>query len=109
MRNKRLITIAAGTPVQLSAEKKLATSITFQMKVGTSGGIGYVILGVRGTETPAAANGLELVAAPTVPSTPLTLTFNHPSTGERFDLSEIWVDGAHTGDKMLVTWWEIPA
>jgi hypothetical protein len=107
MRRTKIITIAAGTPVQVTADKVLASNLIVQAKVSTSGGIVYLILGVKTGDTPAAANGIELTAAPTAPSTPFIREIPDRWSGERIDLSETYIDGAHTGDKVLVSWWEI--
>ena len=109
MRKTKIITISAGTPVQVHPEHVLCTNLIVQAKVSSSGGIVYLILGVKPADTPAAANGIELTVAPTAPSTPFVYIIPDRFSGERIDLSETYIDGAHTGDKVLVSWWEIPA
>lgn len=109
MRKTKIITITAGTPIPVHTDHVLCTNIIVQTKVGTSAGICYLILGVKVGETPHAANGIDLVAAPTVPTAPFVYTIPDRFSGERIDLSETFIDGAHDGDKVLVSWWEIPA
>lgn len=109
MRKTKIITITAGTPVAVTpGEHTLASSIIVQPKVSSSGGIVYLILGTKAADGPAAANGIELIAAPTTPvPVPFQYSVADPKFGERIDLSETWIDGAHSGDKVLVSWWEI--
>jgi hypothetical protein len=109
MRKTKIITITAGTPIPVHTDHVLCTNLIVQAKVSTTGGIVYLILGVKPGDTPAAANGIELTAAPTAPSTPFNYTIPDRFSGERIDLSETYIDGAHSGDKVLVSWWEIPA
>jgi hypothetical protein len=109
MRKTKIITVIAGTPIQVHSDHVLCTNLIVQPKVSSSGGIVYLILGVKPADTPASANGIELTAAPTAPSTAFSYTIPDRFSGERIDLSETYIDGAHAGDKVLVSWWEIPA
>ncbi len=110
MRRRKIITITAGTPIRVTESKCLASSFMVQPKVSASGGVVYVIMGVPAADTPVATEGIELVAAPTNPSfPPFSYIVPDPFSGERVDMNELCIDGAHTGDKVLVTWWEILA
>lgn len=109
MRKTKIITVIAGTPVQVHSEHVLCTNLIVQAKVSGSGGIVYLILGIKPGDTPDSDNGIELPASPTAPSAAFNYTIPDRFSGERIDLSETYIDGAHDGDKVLVSWWEIPA
>lgn len=106
-----LITITAGTPIQITTAHVVISSLMIQPLVGTSTGIIYVCGGIQ-SGTPAAAcaasaNGSYELAAQvgaatsTVPGP--TYSFYVPSPG--LDLSQWWIDGAHSGDPVLVSWY----
>lgn len=114
MRKFKIIT-CTGTGMQQLLEsnyqkgERLAHSIIVQMLAVASGGIGYLQLDLPLAETPAATNAIQLgPATATVPGPIFQYESHDPAWGDRIDLSEIWVEGAHSGDKMLVSWWEIP-
>lgn len=112
MRKFKVITVAGGAMQQLlSGYKKgerLAHSIIVQMLCNTSGGVGYLQLDVPADETPSTANSIQLgPATATVPGPIFQYESHDPAWGDRIDLSEVWLEGAHSGDKILVTWWEI--
>lgn len=95
------VTIAAGTPVRVSATAIYADRIFIQMKVAASGGVGYVMLGVPPGVTPSTASWptIQLCAATsTVPGCA------YSDVGANIDISRIWIDGAHTGDTVTVSY-----
>jgi hypothetical protein len=106
-----LITITAGTPVQVSASHIVVSSIMIQPLVGSGAGLIYVCAGIQTGTTPTAdcaatANGsyelgAQLAAATSTVPGPV-YSFYVPTPGS--DLSTFWIDGAHTGDTVLVSW-----
>lgn len=113
MRKTKLITVTGTMQQLVPAENKqnarLASKLVCQMLAAAGGGIGYVQIGCPiGT---AASSSLAFQMAPAIATAPggtFSETIDHPFSGERIDLSEVYVDGAHNGDTMLVSWWEIP-
>jgi hypothetical protein len=111
MRKTKIFT-AGGTMQQIAAYDKgevLASSIIVQMLAGAAGALGYLQLGVpKGTAADATkAFQIPAAASATVPGAPFVYQVSELESGERIDLSEAFIDGAHAGDKILVSWWEI--
>ena|ERR1700730_6835134 len=110
---KRKIITVGGTMQRVAlADSKLdapqAVSLIVMMLEAVSGDIGYLQLGVNLADTPDHTQAIQLAkAAAGVPGTPFVYQVQHPAFGERIDISELCVDGAHNGDTILVMWWEI--
>lgn len=110
---KRKVITVGGTmqrvvAVDSKAEAPLATSVIVQMLEAASGDIGYLQFGVKLAETADHTQAIQLAKATSgVPGVPFVYQVQDIRTGERIDMSECCVDGAHNGDTILVTWWEI--
>lgn len=102
-----ILTIAAGTPQQINSNDPkagpvMATRLSIQPSPAASGGFVYVWFNVPPGTTPTTANFpyFTLAAATaTAPGDDIT-DFVDFGDGSEFDTSRIWVDGAHTGDKV---------
>lgn len=123
MRRRVLITLTTS-PVSLAAALGLppgtpcfVTEIFCQMQPVASGGLGYVMdctgqpLNSNSPPTPnvapATALAVQLAAASsTAPGGTYGDQMNHPFTGQRADLVQFYVAGAHNGDPMLVQFWQ---
>ena len=114
MWKRKIITITAGTPIRVheadsKADAPQATALIVQMLVASGGDLGYLILGVPIDHTPATSEGaIQLAkATSTVPGLPFVYQVQDIHSGERIDMNEVAIDGAHNGDTVLVMWWEI--
>jgi len=132
MRVEKLITITAGTPINVmtglnaaqlttagyaaatgrvpagnfNLPKTFINRIFIQMQVGAAAGVGYVYEGISNGRTPVSGTdaSVELAAATsTVPGAPYTDTAIPRQTPD-IDLSQYWIDGAHSGDTVYVSW-----
>lgn len=102
-RYKLLITIVAGTPVFLATTKLLAERVLIQMQAGGSG-MGYVYDDIPdGASAAQVAAGADLAVqlAPAEAAAPGGAYQDSSPTGG-IDLSGIAVDGANSGDTVLV-------
>jgi len=99
----RIITVAAGTPVRLETEPLIVSWLYVEMLAAAGAGMGYLMLGVRPGTTPVANTNptiqLTASAGATAPGGSFELRFD---VNNEIDLSRVWVDGAHTGDTVLV-------
>lgn len=103
-REGRVYTITAGTPVQLNVEPLILERIFIQMLAGASGGMGYVMLGVRPGTTPVALTNPTVQLAPSPGATAPGGSYSDADyNSSSIDASRIWLDGSHTGDTVLVT------
>lgn len=101
----RIITVAAGTPVQLATSRIIVRRIIIQMQVATSGGVGYVMDGVQVGTTPVANTNPTIQLCAGSASSPGCSYSDQPSTvNYDIDLQRIWVDGAHTGDTITISY-----
>ncbi len=105
IREGQIVTIAAGTPVRISTQAINISRRAIQAVPSSSGGLVYVFLGVRSGVTPAYGTNPAFVLCPA------TATLEGCGLEDRIDeklepivLNQIWVDGAHTGDKVLVSY-----
>lgn len=132
MRINTTFTIAAGTPINV-ATGMTATQMTsngygakipslyvsrvfIQMLPGASAGIGYVMDGIYGVNAagtgprvPASTNAADVTAelAPAISTAPggSYTDIDNSYTGTiGIDLSKMWVDGAHTGDTVKISY-----
>jgi hypothetical protein len=110
---KRVIITVSGTMQRVVAADNYAnspqaTSLIVQMLEGSSGDIGYLQMGCPIGTTLDHTQAIQLVkAAAGVPGTPFVYQCQNPEFGERIDIGQLGVDGAHDGDTILVQWWEI--
>lgn len=122
MRRRLLVTLTTspvsvgsilGVPLGL---QMLATEVFAQMQAGAAADIGYVMdctanpIKTDGTLNVAAAIALAVQLSAATSSTPggsYGDLVGHPETGQRIDLNQFYVAGAHAGDKMLVQWWQV--
>lgn len=105
-----LITVTAGTPIQVTTKHVVISSLMIQPLVGANAQLIYVCGGVQTGTTPTAAcaataNGsyelaAQLSAATTTVPGPV-YSFYVPTPGS--DLSTYWIDGLHSGDTVLVS------
>ncbi len=110
-RTNLVITIVAGTPIQVAVNKTLANEVLIQPQAGGSG-IVYVMADIlpRG-RVPATSNTGD-VAAQLCASTSATVpgcAYSDPIVAQAgndvfVDMSLIWIDGSHTGDKVTVSY-----
>ncbi len=109
-RINQILTIASGTPIHLSAFHFYVSRILIQAAESASGGIIQICTGIPIETTPAANCGTagqlggQLAAATsTAPGGSYSDTSdNHQGKG--IDLATIWIDGAHTGDTVIVSY-----
>lgn len=111
---KRKIITVTGTmqrvvPSDSKAESPQATSLMIQMLPASGGDVGYVEFGCKLAESPTHTEAIQLTKAvsSSVPGQLFVYQVQNPQFGERIDMSELCVDGAHDGDTILVMWWEI--
>lgn len=110
---KRKIITVGGTMQRVvasdsKAESPQAISLIVQMLESGSGDIGYLQFGVKLAETPDHTQAIQLAKATAgVPGVPFVYQVQDSLSGERIDMSELCLDGAHNGDTILVMWWEI--
>lgn len=104
-----LITVTAGTPVHVSTKHIVISSLMIEPLIGSGNGIIEVCNAIP-TVTPIAhcaqadAGNYELKAQLAAASTTIpgpAYSFYVPAPGG--DLSTYWIDGAHSGDVALVT------
>lgn len=105
------VAVTAGTPVRVSSVKLLVNRLFIQSRTGNTGRI-YILMGVGPNTTCDATNTAQLTAelAPgsaTAPggsfSDPQGANGNTPSDAE--DLNKICIDGSHTADVAIVSYW----
>lgn len=111
---KRKIITVGGTmqrvvPSDSKLEAPQATSVIIQPLPASSGDIVYVQFGVKLAEDPDHEEALQLTpgTSDSAPGNPFVYQVQNPQFGERIDMSELCIDGAHNGDTILVMWWEI--
>lgn len=105
------VTITAGTPVRLTTTKTLVNRLFIQLKTGSSGRA-FLLLGVPATTTCDATNAAQLTAelAPATATAPGG-SFSDPqgangmSPSDSEDLAQICIDGSHTGDVVVISFW----
>lgn len=111
MRKTKVFTVGGTMQRVVTGYNKgevLASSITAMMLAASSGGIGYLQMGIPADVAGDATQAFQLGAATsTAPGGAFSHQVAHPAWGERIDMTEVLVDGAHNGDKVLVSWWEI--
>jgi hypothetical protein len=112
---KTLVITVGGTMQNVKASDNLQNSVLVtylfaQMLLASSGQVGYLALGVPvGSNTPDHSKAIQLAAATsTVPGTPFVWQAQDRMSGERISLAEVWADGAHNGDTMLIVYYEVP-
>jgi hypothetical protein len=106
------LTITAGTPIRLAITKTLVDRLFIEGRHGASTGIIYVMLGVPVATTCNAADPSQLTAelAPATATAP-GIAFNDPvgangnTPSDREDLALACIDGTHTGDTVIVSYW----
>lgn len=115
-RFNQLVTIVAGTPVNLATATSTVPDITDQRRCAklfiqaVHGGTGlvYVMAGIKIGRTPAASTAGDLTAelAPATAGSPGgSYSDEDPSPGgSGILLSAIWLDGAHSGDTVIVSY-----
>jgi hypothetical protein len=110
-RANMVVTIAAGTPVRLSTSKLIANRILIQPIEGCSScGVVYVMADIPSGTTPSASNAAHVAASLCAASAAAPgCTYSDPSVVQQgasstIDLSLIWIDGAHTGDTVRISY-----
>jgi hypothetical protein len=96
------LTIAAGTPIRLATSVTLADRIVVEMKHGGSG-LGYVMDGIPNGTTPSTTSNNPIELAPATSTAPGGIYADSSAIG--IDISQIWIDGANSGDKVLVSYY----
>ena len=103
MRINKQVTVTAGVPVQLFDQPIRLNRYMVQMIHGATVGLGYVMAGIA-NRTPAATNAFDLTAElyPATATAPGgAFTDEDEAHGIRGD--QVWLDGAVTGTKILIT------
>ena len=120
-RLQKTITVTAGTPINVNCAAPAGPSCTnsntastqpvYVSKViitmlhgGTS--VGYVMAGIYG-HVPAASASVDLTTElyPASPSAPGgTYSDSSPVAAASIDVNALWIDGAHSGDTIQVSW-----
>ncbi len=100
-----ILTVTAGTPIQLATQTVMVRRIFIQMQAASSGGLGYVMVGVPVGTTPV-ANTTPTAQLAAASSTSPGGSYSDGSSTANYDidLQKIWIDGAHTGDTILVSY-----
>lgn len=103
-REGKIYTITAGTPIQLSVESLIVERIFIEMLAVASGGMGYIMDGVRPGTTPVANTNPTVQLAPAPAATSPGGNYSDQDWhGCTIDLQRMWIDGSHSGDLVLVT------
>ena len=119
MQQNATYTVTAGSPINLATgttrapakgEEVWAWQVSIQMQHGGSG-LGYVMDGIpigRAT-APAASNSADLsleLASATANAPGGSMNKTMPQGQDRAEIAihEIWIDGSHTGDGMIVSY-----
>ena len=104
MRVNQVFTVGAS-PWRIASTQTLADRFTVQMKTGGTG-LGYLLCSNTGA-IPSKANDADIV----VEVAPATLTApgvayreSQPGGGNAIDMGSLWVDGAHSGDQIRVSY-----
>jgi hypothetical protein len=103
-RINQIFTVGA-TPHQIASVQTLADRLSVQMKTGGSG-IGYVLCSNTGS-VPSKANDADIVvelAAATAMAPGAPYQDYQPGGGNAIDVSAYWLDGAHAGDLIRVSY-----
>lgn len=103
-REGTVYTVVAGTPVQLSTEPLILERIFIQMLAGASGGMGYIMDGVRPGTTPVALTNPTVELAPSTTTSPGGAYSDADYNSSTIDAQRIWLDGQTSGNKILVSW-----
>lgn len=105
-RVNQIITVAAGTPVQVASKPTYAREIFIQMGIGSGTATGYVMAGIPDGTTPSKTTSAHLTAqlSPATATAPGGSYSDSTTSPGGFDVSQIWVDGDHTGDKIIVSY-----
>ena len=103
-RINQIFTVGA-MPHQIASVQTMADRLSVQMKTGGSG-IGYVLCSNTGS-VPSKANDADIVvelppAGATYPGG--TYSDVQPGGGNAIDVSAYWLDGAHAGDLIRVSY-----
>ena len=103
-RINQIFTVGAA-PHQIALAQTLADRLSVQMKTGGSG-IGYLLCSNTGG-IPSKANDADIVvelAAATLTAPGVAYQERQPGGGNAIDMSAYWVDGAHAGDLVRVSY-----
>lgn len=104
-------TITAGTPIRVATQKTLANRLFIQSRHNNTGLV-YVLMGVKPTTTCDATNTAHLSAElgpgdATHPGSSLSdpQGANGGTPPDAEDVSWLCLDGSHTGDVVIVSFW----
>lgn len=104
------VTISAGTPVHIWTQSTpfYVNELIIQPQPGSSAGLIYVMMGIGNGRTPASTNSTDLTATLCAATSTLPgCTYSDgtiATPNASIDLSGGWLDGAHTGDKVTVSY-----
>jgi hypothetical protein len=110
-RYNKILTVAAGTPIQLATVSTPVNRVFIQMLAGGSG-LGYVMdmSNYRAGTVPVATTSGNLTAqlcastSATVPGCSYSDTSGAAPGSDAIDLAFLWVDGGNSGDQIVVSW-----
>jgi hypothetical protein len=121
-RINQTFTIAAGTPINVASGTTTTASnapvyaarVFIQMLSGCSScGQGYVMDGINYPRVPSHSNSTDLTAtlAPATSTAPGGSYSDNSlgNNGQLIDVNRLWIDGSHTGDTVVVSYFKAQA
>jgi hypothetical protein len=102
VRTNQTITVASGTPARLSSTHLYVREVFIQMAIGGTSA-GYVMIVSGHTPSKTAAGDVTAQLAPATSTAPGG-AYSDSSPQADIDLYNIWVDGDHTGDNIIISY-----
>jgi hypothetical protein len=111
IRINQTFTITAGTPICVgtglttaSTGARMAVRVFIQALSGANAGVVYVMDGISYGRIPSSSSSSDLTAqlSPASASAPGG-NYSDVDTVSLIDMNQLWIDGAHTGDKVQVS------
>jgi hypothetical protein len=110
-RYNKILTVTAGTPIQIATVSTPVNRVFIQMLAGGSG-LGYVMdmSAYKAGTVPVATTSGNLTAqlcastSATVPGCSYSDTSGAAPGSDAIDLAFLWVDGGNSGDQIVVSW-----
>lgn len=102
VRTNQTITVTSGTPIRLSSTHVYVREIFIQMAIGGTSA-GYVMIVAGHTPSKSTAGDVTAQLAPATSTAPGG-AYSDSSQQADIDLYNIWVDGDHSGDTIIVSY-----
>ena len=100
--------VTAGSAAPAQGQPVYAKRYVVQVQPAAGGGLVYVMDGIRGGRVPAHTVSSDLSGTLTAGTAALpggSFSDADPDPqGAGIDMTQVWVDGAHTGDTVVVSW-----